>query len=90
MTDSERRGLARLLLRRPEWRDVPPKLAAKESVVRQLCSAYESQWTNLERMAGPEKAEAAMAVLSLGWLTSEIEDDLDLWLQASSDRRFAG
>ncbi|MBD8907978.1 hypothetical protein MZTS_14920 [Methylorubrum zatmanii] len=62
MERSERRGLARLLLRYPEHREALRDKAAEGANFRELCDAYEaaceaaSYWSKSGEPVGPERA----------------------------------
>lgn len=63
MERSERRGLARLLLRYPDRREALRGKAAEDANFRDLCEAYESAceatgyWVKSTEPVGPERAE---------------------------------
>ncbi|WP_018259645.1 hypothetical protein [Methylobacterium sp. WSM2598] len=62
MERSERRGLARLLLRYPDLREALRGKAAEDATFRELCDAYEAAceaaayWAKSTQPIGPERA----------------------------------
>ncbi len=62
MERSERRGLARLLLRYPDRREALRGKASEDANIRELCDAYEAAceaaayWARSTELIGPERA----------------------------------
>ncbi|GJE30330.1 hypothetical protein LDDCCGHA_0497 [Methylobacterium oxalidis] len=63
MEHSQKRGLARLLLRHPERRDELRRKYAENAHIRELCDAYEAAceaaeyWAKSSDLIGPNRAE---------------------------------
>lgn len=63
MECSQKRGLARLLLRHPEHRDELRRKYAQNAHIRELCDAYEAAceaaeyWAKSSDQIGPTRAE---------------------------------
>jgi hypothetical protein len=76
MERSERRGLARLLLRYPERREALRIKAAADANFRELCDAYEaaceaaSYWSKSGEPVGPERAREYTQ------LARDVEEDI--------------
>ena len=83
LTIDEKRGLARLLLRKPHMRGVLADVAASDDILRRLCYEYEKQWNRIEPASEPGDLDHDTKLCIFALLAGEIEDDLDLWLETS-------
>ncbi len=75
MTELERCGFARLMLRRPEWRE---RLCERShrAMLRELCEAYELACTAAWHWGNSSQSGARALVDEYNRVVSEIEDEI--------------
>jgi hypothetical protein len=76
MGRSERRGLARLMLRYPERREAFRRKAAEDPYFLELCDAYEAACEAAEYWAKSDEAVAPDRTHEYRGLASDVEEDI--------------
>ena len=80
LTQEERVGVSRALLRHPEWRGRLERAATADSSLADVCGCYASAWRGYEFWCLRAGAEAGENLAEYEAHIARIEADIDAWL----------
>jgi hypothetical protein len=84
LTDEEHCGVARALLRHPEWRGRLERAAASDEAMADLCGGYAAAWRGFEYWSRQTGAWAKERIAEYEGAIAGLEADIAHWLERVS------